>query len=226
MRFRSLLIFGMALSAGWGRAGGELETVLARMDQAGAAFQGMSAHVRRVSHTAVIDEDTVDSGTILLKRVHPRDMRMLVDLTQPDAKTVAFAGRKLEIYYPKIQTVQEFDVGKNKELLEQFFLIGFGTSSAELRNAYDIRLLGPETVESQKTERLELVPKSKEVLEHLTKFELWISETGYPVQQKFYLPGGDYLLVTYTNVKINPELPDAQLKLHLPKGVKREFPQK
>lgn len=226
MRFRTFLILGLAWSGGCGRAAGELDSVLARMDKAGAAFHGLSASVRRVSHTAVINDDTIDSGTMRLKRIRPREMRMLVDLTQPDPKTVAFAGRKLEIYYPKIQTVQEFDVGKNKDLLDQFFLIGFGTSSAELRNAYDVRPAGAETLGAQKTDRLELIPKSKDVLQHLTKFELWISDAGYPVQQKFYLPGGDYLLVTYSEVKINPDLPDSELKLHLAKGVKREFPQK
>lgn len=205
---------------------GDLEAVLDRIDKAGAAFRSMSARVHRVSHTAVINEDNVDSGTMLVKRPKARDMRMLVDLTQPDPKTVAFQGRKLEVYYPKIHTVQEFDVGKSRELLDQFFLIGFGTSRADLEKAYDIRLLGPEALEGQKTERLELVPKSKEVLQHLNKFELWISGDGYPVQQKFYLPGGDYMLVTYADMKINPDLPDSALKLHLPKDVKREFPQK
>ena len=56
---------------------------------------------------------------------------------------------------------------------------------------------------------------------------LWISDaTGYPVQQKFFQSGGDYHFVTYSDLKINPDLPDSALKLKLPKGVKREFPQK
>ena len=229
MRFCTVLILLIALTpAGWPKPkpAGEADEVLDRIDKAGATFRGMSAKVRRVSHTAVINEDNVDSGTMLLKRPHPRDMRMLVDLTEPDQKTVAFQGRKLEVYYPKIQTVQEFDVGKSRELLDQFFLVGFGTTRAELANAYNIRPLGAEAVGGHKAERLELVPKSKEVLQHLLKFELWISDTGYPVQQKFYLPGGDYMLVTYSDMKINPDLPDSALKLHTPKDVKREYPQK
>ena len=44
----------------------------------------------------------------LLKRARARDMRMLIDFTEPDPKTVAFQGRKVEIYYPKIETVQEY----------------------------------------------------------------------------------------------------------------------
>jgi outer membrane lipoprotein-sorting protein len=210
----------------WPKPAGDLDTVLARIDSAGAAFHGMSANLHQLSHTAVINEDTVDSGTVLLKRPKPRDMRMLVEFTQPDRKTVTFQGRKVDIYYPKIQTVQEFDVGGNKDLLEQFFLLGFGTSRADLQNNYNIRFLGKETLDGKQTERLELIPKSKAILEHLKKLELWISDTGYPFQQKFYLPGGDYKLMTYSDMKINPDLPDAALKLHVPKNVKREYPQK
>jgi outer membrane lipoprotein-sorting protein len=55
---------------------------------------------------------------------------------------------------------------------------------------------------------------------------LWIAESGYPAQQKFYLPAGDYSLVTYINLKPNVDMPDSALKLKLPKNVKREYPQR
>jgi outer membrane lipoprotein-sorting protein len=227
MHFRTLATLLICLTpAAWPKPAGDLDAVLSRIDSASAAFHGMSAHLRRLSHTAVINEDTVDSGTVFLKRPKPRDMRMLVDFTQPDPKTVAFQGHKVEIYYPKIQTVQEFDLGQNSDLVEQFFLLGFGTSRADLQNADEIRFLGPDTLDGQQTQRLELIPKSKAVSEHLKKFELWIADSGYPIQQKFYLPGGDYMLMTYSDMKINPELRDAALKLQVPRNVKREYPQK
>lgn len=227
MHRRAIVVLGIALTArAWPRPPDELDSVLDRIDKAGRAFKSMSAHVTRVSHTAVINEDNTDSGTMLLKRAHPRDIRMLVDLTQPDPKTVAFQGRKAEIYYPKIETVQEFDVGKNRELLDEFFLVGFGDSRGDLQASYNLRLVGTDTVAGQKTARLELIPKSKEVLQHLNKLEIWVADNGYPVQQKFYQPGGDYMLFTYSDMKINPDLADSALKLHLPRNVKREYPQK
>lgn len=162
-----------------------------------------------------------------LKRVKPREMRMLVSLLQPDKKFLAVQGRKAELYYPNMNTVQEMDLGKNHTLLDQFFLIGFGTSRAELEAAYNIRFLGAETVAGQKTSHLELLPKSSEVERHLKKLELWISDaTGYPVQQKFFLSGDDSWLVTYSKIDATSDLPDSALKLHLPKDVKRENLQK
>jgi outer membrane lipoprotein-sorting protein len=208
-------------------AAGSLDAVLARVDDAAKGFKGLSADVHKVSHTAVINENTTDDGAMLVKRPKPRDMRMLVDIQKPDPKTVAIAGRKVEIFYPKINTVQEYDAGKNRALMDQFLLLGFGSTSADLQSAYTIQLGGPEVVAGQKTNRIELTPKTPDVLAHLKKVELWIADSnGVTVQQKFYLPGGDYTMATYSNIKLNPNLPDSALKLNLPKGVKRETPQK
>ncbi len=232
MRFTPLFVFVLAVflpaqsARSKDEASSELDTALDRMDRASANFRSLSADVRRVHHLAVINDDEIDSGTMLIKRSKPRDMRMLVDLTQPDRKTLSFQGRKVEIYYPKIQTVQEFDLGKNRELVDQFFLIGFGTSRKDLQASYNISALGTESIHGQTATRLELIPKSRDVAQHLKKFELWIGGGGYPVQQKFYLPSDETMLVTYSNVKINTNPPDSALKLQLPSNVKREYPQK
>jgi outer membrane lipoprotein-sorting protein len=223
----ALVILGIALSApAWPKPAGELDAVLDRMDRAAAAFKSMSAKIRRISHTAVVNEDNVDSGSILLKRGRGHEVRMLIELTQPDPKSVEFQGHTVDIYYPKIQTVQEFDASKFRDLLDQFILLGFGTSRATLQDSYTISLVGTDTINGQKTDRLELKPKSKEVLQHLSKMEIWVAENGYPLQQKFYLPGGDYELATYSDMTINPNLPDAMLKLKLPPHVKKEYPQR
>lgn len=220
-------ILGIALnSTVWPKPPGDLDTVLDRIDRAGAAFRTMSANVRRVSHTAAVNDDTVDSGMILLKRVRAKDLRMVINFTEPDTKAFAFSGHEVDIYYPKMQTVDIFDVGKSKALLEQFLLLGFGTSRRDLQASYNLRLAGEDTIAGQKTAVVELVPKSKEVLRHLHKLEMWVADNGYPLQQKFYLQGGDYELATYTNMKINPDLPDSALKLRLPNHVKKEYPQK
>ena len=88
-------------------------------------------------------------------------------------------------------------------------------------------MLGTETVAEQPATQIELIPKSAEMLKNLKKLEMWIADANvYPVQQKFYLAGGDYRLVTYTNVKVNTGLRDADLALKLPKDVKRVSPQK
>jgi outer membrane lipoprotein-sorting protein len=217
----------MALAWGAPAEDSSLAATLARMDDAAAKFKGLQADMQKIAHTAVINEDSVDAGTIAVKRPNPHDIRVLMNFQPPNPRQVMIAGVKGAIYYPGMNTVQEYDLGKSRSLVEQFMLLGFGSNSKDLESAYSIRLGGPETVAGQKATRIELIPKSQDVLEHLKRVDLWISDTmGIAVQQKLFEPGGDYLLATYTNIKLRLNLPDSAVKLDLPKSVKREYPQK
>ena len=195
-----------------------LDELLARMDQNAMTFKSMSAKLRYMSYVAVIKESTVSTGTLTMKRSR-REAMVLVDFIEPDPKTVAVAGTKVAIYLPKLQTLEEYDLGKS---VEKYLALGFGASGKELKADYTLQELGADTVNGQKAMRLELIPKSKEVLKQLPRIELWISAaTGYPIQQKLHQTGGDYMLATYSDVVINPHLPDSAYKLNLPKGVKK-----
>lgn len=204
-----------------------LDEVLNTMDHAGSQFKGMTANLSYTKHTAIINVDSVSTGTIKIKRPQPHQMRMLVDYTAPDKRTVWFEGQTLDILLPNIKTVQEYNLGKNKNLIEQFFLTGFGTSRRDLSDAYNISLSGTDVVNGESVTRITMTSKNPEVQKRLTRFELWISgKTGQPVQQKFYEPSGDFNVFTYTNMKINPDLPDAALKPRIPKDYKKEYPNK
>ena len=200
--------------------------VLAKMDATAGGFNGLTADVTAVSYTKVIDDKTEESGTMFLKKVKPKEIQVRIDFRTPDSRTIGFKGRKAELYFPKIQTVQEYDLGKTG-LIEQFLLLGFGTSGKDLAAAYDVKLAGEARVGSQKGWHLELTPKKADLKKSLSKLELWMNETGaYPLQQKVTQPSGDFRVFTYSNVKLNPALTANDLNLKLPAGVKREFPQR
>jgi outer membrane lipoprotein-sorting protein len=208
-------------------AAASVQDVLSRMDQSAAGFTSMSANLRSQTHTKVIDDTTEESGTIVLRKTGPKNMQVLVHFTKPDPRSVAFSGKKAEMFYPELNTVQEYNLSGHGSMVEQFMLLGFGATGRELAASYDVKLAGEEAVAGQKAAKLELTPKSAATREKLTKVELWIAEAGgYPVRQKFLRPSGDYTTFTYSEVKVNPPLSADALKLKLPKGVKRETPQK
>lgn len=222
---RHFLSLFCCLALGLSAKAATAEDVLAKLDSAAPKFTGMTADLTRVTYTKVLDESAAESGNIALKR-QGRDMQVLINLTKPDEKIVGFRGKKAEIYYPKLKTVQEWDLGKHGNLIDQFLLVGFG-SGRDLRAAYAVKYAGEEAVAGQKTYKLELTPSSAEIKEKLRRVELWMSENGtFPVQQRFIEPSGNYYMATYSNVKLNPALPEEALRLKLPKGVKREYPQK
>jgi outer membrane lipoprotein-sorting protein len=207
------------VSASW--CADDLASVFAKMDQAAPKFKGMRADVKRLSHVALINEDTVDTGTVVVRVPKPHDYHMLIDFQQPDKKTVEVSGTLVRIYYPKAKEVQEKNLGKeNRGVVEQFLKLGFGSNSKELKDSFTVTYGGPETIEGQKTGRIVLIPKSKDLAATYPKFELWISDaTGISIQQKIYEPGGNYTVATYPNMKLDNNIPESAVKLNLPKGV-------
>lgn len=203
-----------------------LNDAFAIMDKTALQFKGVTAGIRRDVHTAVINDDAMDMGSIKVKREKSHDTRMLIEFTGPDAKIVSLDGTNVSVYYPKIKTVQIYDVGSKRSLVDKFLLLGFGATSADLKDAYDVTLLGSEKIADQNSWHLQLIPKSQDELKNLKKAELWIDQSnGLPAQQRFVTSSsGDFTLVTYTNMKLNPALSDSSLKLNIPKGVTVEHP--
>src|SRR5437879_9999444 len=114
----------MAPGFGVAAADNELDLALARMDQASSTFKGLTADLKKIAHTEVINKDEIDEGTIAVKRVKSKDMRVLIDIKKPDAKKAMIGGNKAQIYYPKMNEVQEWDLSRNRGLVDQFMLLG------------------------------------------------------------------------------------------------------
>jgi outer membrane lipoprotein-sorting protein len=204
------------------------QAVLARMDKAASAFKSMTAQVTYVTHTDVLNDDSSESGTVTMKKVQPGEVQGKIEFTKPDRKTVTIEKRRVQEYFPKINTLQIFDLDKHGEQLDRFLMIGFGTSGTELASNYNVSVIGTENLNGQPVVRLQLIPKTGEARHYVQKLELWIPSDGdpYPLREKILEASGDYVLVTYDGLKINPPLQPDALQLKPPSGAKTEYPGK
>jgi outer membrane lipoprotein-sorting protein len=152
---------------------------------------------------------------------------MLLQMTNPDQRTILRTGDSIYIYTPGLKRVEEYSLGKNKDLADEFLLLGFGTSGSQLRQGFDIKVTGEDTVAGKKVEELELTPKSDSVKNQISKIQIWLDEaTWLPVQQQFFENGsGDYFTVQYSKLVRNPSIPDSEFKPHWPKGTEILKPQ-
>jgi len=212
--------FSLLILALMPAAAQQAREILARLDRFAPTFTAARAAIRSVSHTAAIDEDETELGVLAIKKYGPGKLRFRVDFNGENAFTVVLGDRLAEIYRPKIDEIQQYDIRKYRDMAEKMFLLGFGTAGRELAANYDIREVRSENVESQVSTHLELAPKSAEVRRQLAKVELWISEkNSCPLQQKFWYPDGSFRTVTFSGLQINPNLPSSAFDL--PKSAKR-----
>jgi outer membrane lipoprotein-sorting protein len=199
-----------------------LEYVLSMMDHSAEDFKSLTAKIDYIKYTALVKDTSTESGEIFARR----DAKMRIDFQTPDPRTILRNGDNLYIYTPKINRVEEFNLGKNRALADQYLALGFGTRVENLQRNYTISLAGEEDLDGHKAALLELIPKSAEQRKQFSKVVLWVDEASWlPVQQKFIEAGsGDYVMSHYTKVMKNLKLGDGKFKPDWPKGTKVEKP--
>ena len=222
-----MLLFQAALSLSPAAQGAQgtwtLDGILKQFDRVAGDFRSLTADVERTKVTVVVNDRSTESGQILVRR----DDKMRIDLTLPDPQTILRDGDHFYIYKPKIRQVEEYDLGKHRALVDEFLLLGFGTSGQDLKKSYLVTLQGEETLDGAKVVRLELTPKADDVRNEIAKIELWVDEaTWLPAQQQFYENGTqDYFIIRYTHMARNVNIGDSHFKPRWPSGTSRIKPQ-
>jgi outer membrane lipoprotein-sorting protein len=225
--FALILLFGLLfprVSAANRQGSGKvtLEYVLGMMDKSAQDFRSLTAALDHTTYTALVKDSSTESGEIFVRK----DSKMRIDFTRPDPRTILRNGDNLYIYTPKINRVEEYNIGKNRALADQYLALGFGTRTENLKKNYEVTFGGEEDLDGQKMAILDLVPHSDDVRKQITKIRMWIDEASWlPVQQKFFEAGsGDYFLSRYKNVMKNLKIGDGKFKADWPKGTKVEKP--
>ena len=199
----------------------DLESVLKTMDREADNFKSAQADFAWDQYQEVVKEHDIQQGAIYFRR-QKKGVEMAADITsandRPDQKYVLFKDGLVRVYQPGIAQVTEYDAGKHKNSFETFLVLGFGGSGSDLKKSFDIKYLGPETVQGVATQKLELIPKSQSARGIFNRILLWIDSRGISVQQQFFEPeSGNYRLAKYSNIRINPTLSDSVFEIK-PKG--------
>ena len=199
-----------------------LEYVLNMMDKSAEDFRSLTAALDHTTYTALVKDSSTESGEIYVRK----DSKMRIDFTRPDPRTILRNGDNLYIYTPKINRVEEYNIGKNRALADEYLALGFGTRTDNLKKNYEVTLAGEEDLDGQKMALIDLIPHSDDVRKQITKIRMWVDEASWlPVQQKFFEAGsGDYFLSRYKNVMKNLKIGDGKFKPDWPKGTKVEKP--
>jgi outer membrane lipoprotein-sorting protein len=198
------------------------DSVLAMMDKSAADFHSLTADIEHIKYTDVVKDTSTETGQIFVRR----DQKMRIEITKPDPRTILRSGDSLYVFTPKINRVEEYDLGKNRAMVDQYVLLGFGTKSQEVLRSYNVSLTAEEELDQRKALVLELTPKSDDIRKQITKIDMWIDEASWlPIQQKFFeATAGDYFLFHYSDMKKNLKISDSKFKQDWPKDVNRVKP--
>jgi hypothetical protein len=193
------------------------------MNEAAPGFHTMSADVQMVTFTAIIDSTITENGTLKMQKAKGGEVRAVVDFSgvEKSSREIGLSGKTVRMYFPNAKYYQDYDFGKNGDLISQFLLLGFGASGDELSKSYTISSEGMEKIAGVNTTKVLLVPKDAKVKEKLAKVELWIPEgQSNPVQQQFFEESGNYRKMSYSKIQLNPPI-HGTLEIKLPSGTQK-----
>jgi outer membrane lipoprotein-sorting protein len=196
----------------------DLKDILHQLDFAAANFHSTSADVEfdTVQTDPVYDKD-VQKGTVEYKR-SGRAFRMAVHFLEENGKLnpkeLTYSGGKATLYEKLQNQLYVRDFTK----YESYLLLGFGASGAELAEKWEIKPLGAESLAdgktSVKTEKLELVAKDLDVRKMYPKVTIWVDTTrAVSLKQIFDEGQGQSRTCYYSNIKLNPSLPDSDFTI-------------
>jgi outer membrane lipoprotein-sorting protein len=199
----------------------DVAEILARMKDASKGLQTVSANLEYTKVTVLVDDKSTQSGQFYFRKGKTPDIR--IDFQKPEPKVLLLRKNKGEIYLPKINQIQEYNLEQKGDILQEFWLLGFGTDTSELKKVYNVKYLEEEDIGGDTNVVLELTPRKQNVAAQISKIQLWVSEESWlPTQQKFFESGGDYAIARYSGVKVNwKKLPPSTFELKAPATAKR-----
>ncbi len=189
---------------------GDATAVLAALEQQGRRLVTMRAEFEQTRTNVVLDEKETTSGKVLLQV--PGRFRW--DYTRPQPSAMAVKDGRFERYFP--QTRQVF---RGPARGEADLLVGFGPGSKDLGRKYEVTLAGQESVAGQPAWILDLEPRAGQG-GLFSAIRLWVDQQrSIPVQTRLTEPTGDFTVVRFDKVEVNPRLPADAFDLKLPKDV-------
>ena len=197
-----------------------LEQVLKQMETAGKGFQSFSARFSQKKYNIILKEfDDPESGEFYYARAKDGSALIRQEMTKPASRILTINAGIATLYQPAIKQAQMISLGKNKDKAE-YLALGIGQSPAKLRETFEIKAQGTEVVAGVSCSVLVLIPRNPAAAAYFSAITLWVKKSnGIPIQEKLQEPGGDYLLVTFSDEKMNTKIPAAKFEQKLPGGV-------
>lgn len=180
--------------------------IVSRLNRISARIHSLSAAAVNQNYNSVVGVTDTSSGNLYFRRASSGPW-MLLDFRHPARKEFLYRNGIGWIYQPSIHQAQEYNLRHNLAAVQAFLLLGLGESGSQLAHDFKINIQGQPLLNGRRTILLQLVPKDPQAKKSIVRIELWFDPANWiAVQQKYIQTTGDYRLLKFSKIKLNPRL--------------------
>ncbi|MPZ17261.1 MAG: hypothetical protein GEV06_05030 [Luteitalea sp.] len=166
------------------------------------SLRTLTARVTETTTSSMLTRPLVEHGSVALVR----PSRVRLTYTSPDERTIVIDGERLILTWPSRGVNETKDIGTAQRRIQRYFV---DADPDELRSHFRIHasITSAQRGESKGVYLVTMVPKRKQILQAITKLELWVDQRSFlPSGMRLTFPSGDTKLMTFEDVELNPQI--------------------
>ena len=185
------------------------------IDRRAGEIRDLTADFEQQKFTAMLKKPLVSAG-----RVFVRGSAMLWDTLKPEPNVLQITDRDVRIYYPQQKTIEVYQVEQKLGELAASPLPRLAVLQQHFTfEPIEVREMGE--TDAQKFFAVRMTPSDAELRQHVAQVRVLLdAQRGLIIRLEMRDSDGDRTLISFSNVKTNVGLSDADLQLHAPAGVK------
>ena len=190
-----------------------LDELLLRFNRSQQAVQSLTATFTERKELSLLARPVVAHGTFL----YGKPDRIKWEYSEPEPKVFLITEERFVAYYPSQKRAEEVPLSKLAGR-RVFRVFGIGQTAEDLQKFFEISQSDPGNEKGAYL--LILTPKRRRVKDRLQLVRFWVDGKTYLPRKLEYLESdGDSTLLTFANIRLNPEIAEGRFNLDIPKDV-------
>ena len=200
---------------------GLISSILNKMDRNRRDLRSLRAAMTMQKYNAQLRDFDMSSGEVQYVAGQGSDSNVRVDWTRPARETLAVSKGQYRLYRPRLNQLYEGSTKSAKGNAKVSGVLGFGlgVSGSQLKNQFNVELAGEGTLYDGGPHvwMLKLTPRGNAGYKFA---EVWVDDSGMPIQTRVTEKNGDSTLVRLTNIQRNARISPDVFNVEVPAGVK------
>jgi outer membrane lipoprotein-sorting protein len=169
-----------------------------------AGLKTLTATFSETSTSSLLSKPLLERGTVFVER----PTRVSLRYDDPEARVIVIDGDTMAVTWPSAKLHEVKDIGASQRRIQKYFV---DSSAKELKSHFDVS--AREALDRPGTYAITMVPKRKQILEGMTRLELWVDRTTLLLSaMRMTFPGDDSKTMTFTDIKVNGAIDPAMFR--------------